>query len=79
MVYSIKRFLIIILFLSISFVSFGDDPVPPPPPDCPAPNSPPVGSPIEDGVAVIIGLALFYGAIKLHQARRNLNDVENKV
>jgi hypothetical protein len=76
---SIKRFLFIILFLSISFISFGDDPVPPPPPECPPINSPPVGSPIEDGVAVILGLALFYGAFELYQTRRKFKEAENKV
>jgi hypothetical protein len=79
MVDSIKRFLIIILFLSISFISFGDDPVPPPPPECPPNGSPPVGGPIEDSVGVILGLALFYGAFKLHQTRRKFKEAENKV
>jgi hypothetical protein len=79
MVYKIKRFLFVILFFSISFISFGDDPVPPPPPECPTVNSPPVGTPIEDGVAVIIGLALFYGAFKLNQARGKLKETENKI
>ena len=79
MIYKIKRLLIILLFFGISFVSFGDDPLlPPPPPPCPSDN-PPVGGPIEDGVPVILGLALFYAALKLKQARRKLKETENKV
>jgi len=77
MVYKIKRFLIIILFFSISFISFGDDPAPPPPPECPTTNSPPVGSPIEDGVSVILGLGLFYGAFKLQQVRKKIKETKN--
>jgi len=79
MVYKIKRFLIVSLFFCISFISFGDDPAPPPPPECPTPYSPPVGSPIEDGVAVIVGLALFYGAFKLEQVRKKLKETKNTV
>jgi len=80
MFYKIKRFLIVLLFFSISFISFGEDPAaPPPPPPCPGGLDPPVGTPIEDGVPVILGLALFYGAFKLQQARRKLKETENKV
>jgi hypothetical protein len=80
MSYKIKRFLIIILFFGISFVSFGADPPPPDPPPCPTSGDPHfVGSPIEDGVPVIIGLALIYGAFKLQQARRKLKETENKL
>jgi hypothetical protein len=78
MVYKLKRFLIVLFFSSISFISFGVDPGPPPPPPCPGGNEV-VGSPIEDGVSVILGLALFYGAYKLHQARRKLKETENKL
>jgi hypothetical protein len=80
MIYKIKRFLFILFFLGISFISFGADPLePPPPPDCPGPGNPPVGSPIEDGVPVVIGLALIYGAFKLQQARRKLKESEKEV
>jgi hypothetical protein len=80
MSYKIKRFFIIILLFSISFISFGADPPPPDPPPCPSGNPPTyVGSPIEDGVPVIIGLALIYGAFKLQQARRKLKETENKI
>jgi hypothetical protein len=78
MIYRIKRLLIILFFFGISFISFGDDPVPPPPPECPVPGNPPVGSPIEDGVPVVIGLALIYGAFKLQQARRKLKESEKE-
>jgi hypothetical protein len=79
MIYKIKRFLTVLLFSSISFISFGVDPGPPPPPPCPPTGDPNVvGSPIEDGISVILGLALFYGAFKLQQARRKLKETENK-
>lgn len=78
MVYKIKRYLMIIVFFCISFISFGDDPAPPPPPDCPTGGSP-VGSPIEDGVAVVIGLALFYGAFKLQHVRKKLKETKDIV
>jgi hypothetical protein len=80
MIYKIKRFLIVLLFFSISFISFGADPPPPEPPPCPPSGDPSfVGAPIEDGVPVIIGLALIYGAFKLQQARRKLKETENNL
>jgi len=79
MIYKLKRFLIILLFFSISFISFGVDPPPPDPPPCPTNGDPPVGSPIEDGVPVVIALALIYGAFKLQQTRRKLKETEKEV
>ena len=78
MIYRLKRFLIILFFFSVSFVSFGEDPdplVPPAPPECP---DVPVPSPIEDGVPVVLGLALIYGAFKLQQARRKIRETEKE-
>jgi hypothetical protein len=83
MIYKIKSLLIILFFFSITFVSFGEDP--PPPPPCPGdPNvvvggPGPQGSPIEDGVPIVIGLALFYGAYKLNQARKKLKEPEKEI
>jgi hypothetical protein len=78
MFYKIKRLLVVLLFFSISYVSFGDDPAPPPPPECPTPGDPTVG-PIEDGVPIIIGLAIIYGAFKLQQTRRKIKEMEKEV
>jgi hypothetical protein len=82
MIYKIKNLLIILYFFSISFISFGEDP--PPPPPCPGPSDVNkyvggTGSPIEDGVPIVIGLALFYGAYKLHQARKKLKESEKEI
>jgi len=79
MIYKIKRYLLFIIFFAISFISYGDDPVPPPPPDCPGSNDPEVGAPIEDGVALIIGFALFYGAYKLQQVRKKIKETKDIV
>jgi hypothetical protein len=79
MIYNIKRLLVFLLFSSISLVSFGDDPVPDPPP-CPTGGGiVGEGAPIEDGVPIIMGLALIYGAFKLQQTRRKLKEMEKKV
>jgi hypothetical protein len=79
MIYKIKSLIIILFFFSISFVSFGEDP--PPPPPCPTIGDPPVGglAPIEDGVPIVIGLALFYGAYKLNQARKKFKESKKEV
>jgi hypothetical protein len=77
MINKIKRLLFVLLFSSISFISFGDDPVPPPPQECPTPEDPTVG-PIEDGVPIIIGLAIIYGAFKLQQTRRKIKEIEKE-
>jgi len=79
MIHKIKRLLIILFFFSFSYISFGEDPPPPDPPPCPTNGDPPVGSPIEDGVPIIVGLALFYGALKLHQTRKKLKEAEKEV
>ncbi len=79
MKYKIKSLLIILLFFSFSFVSFGDPPDPPPPGPPPGGGDPPVDSPIEDGVPIVIGLALFYGAYKLNQARKKLKESKKEV
>jgi len=80
MIYKIKRLLVIFFFLGLSSISFGEDP--PPPPPCPDGSNPPIGpptAPIEEGVPIIIGLALFYGALKLQQARKKLKEAEKEV
>jgi hypothetical protein len=80
MIYKIKRLLVILFFFGLSVFSFGEDP--PPPPPCPGSTDPPVGgpeAPIEDGVPIIIGLALFYGALKLNQTRKKLKEVEKEL
>ena len=77
MIYKIQRVLILLIFLSVSAFSFAEDP--PPPPPCPGPYDPPVGpppAPIENGVSVVVGLALFYGALKLYQTRKKLKEKE---
>ena len=79
MTYKIKRILIILVFLSFSAVSFAEDPPPPEPPPCPGQYDPPVGSPIEDGIPIVIGLALVYGALKLHQTRKKMKETGEKV
>jgi hypothetical protein len=76
MIYKIKNILLIFLLFIIPIISFGDDPGPPPPPECPGPSAPPVGSPIEDGVPIILGLALFYGAFKLKKIQLKLKESE---
>jgi hypothetical protein len=75
MIHKIKHLLIIFLFFIFSAVSFGADPGPPAPPPCPE-GDPTVGR-IENGVPIILGLALFYGAFKLQQIRRKLKEKEN--
>jgi hypothetical protein len=77
--YKTRKLIIILFFFSFSFVCFGVDPPPPDPPPCPTNGDPPVGTPIEDGVPVVLGLALFYAAFKLHQARKKLANTEDKV
>ena len=86
MIYKIKGLLIILCFFCISFVSFGEDP--PPPPPCPGTadcqkfvggTGETTGAPIEDGVPIVIGLALFYGAYKLNQARKKLKESKKEV
>jgi len=77
MIYKLKRLLIILFFLGSTYISFGEDP--PPPPPCPGITDPPVGpAPIEDGVPIVIGLALLYGALKLNQSRRRLKEAEKE-
>ena len=67
----IKILPVIFIFLIFSLFTFGQDPVDPPtPPPCPTTGNPPVGSPIEDGVPVVLALAFFYGAFKLRQVMK---------
>jgi hypothetical protein len=74
MIYKIKRFAILLIFFCISFFSYSADPPPPDPPPCPTTGDPPVGAPIEDGIPVVIGLALIFGAFKLQQALKKLKE-----
>jgi hypothetical protein len=77
MIYKIKRFGFLIIFFGISFFSYSADPPPPDPPPCPPSGDPQyVGAPIEDGVPVVIGLALIFGALKLQQALKKLKEAE---
>jgi hypothetical protein len=77
MIYKIKRLGLMLLFFTISFISFSEDPPPPDPPPCPPTgDNTYVGAPIEDGVPVVIGLALIFGAFKLQQARKKLKESE---
>lgn len=78
MIYKIKSSIIIFLFFIVSSISYGADPGPPDPPPCPGGGDPVVG-PIENGVPIILGLALVYGAFKLQQVRRKLKEKENKI
>ena len=81
MIYKIKKLLIILFFFAFCGISFGEDP--PPPPPCPDGTDPPIGppgpAPIENGVPIVIGLALFYGAIKMQQIRKKLKEGEKEV
>ena len=84
MIYRIKRLLLIIFFLSVSYISFGEDP--PPPPISPhnlyfgdEEPPPPPPCPIEDGIGVVIGVALIYGAFKIFQLRKRLRETESEI
>ena len=77
MIYKIKRFAILVLFFGISFISYSADPPPPDPPPCPPGGDPGfVGAPIEDGVPLVIGLALIFGAFKIQQTVKKLKEAE---
>ena len=74
---NIKYLIVILYFLILPFVSFADDPppIPPDPPPCPIGNDP-VVTPIEDGVPVVLFLALLYGVFTLSRSRKVRENTE---
>jgi len=69
----LKALLILVLFVSMSVCSFAQTPPPPPPPNGghgQTGNQGPSGSPIGDGMYLLIGLAGLYAGKKVYDYRK---------
>jgi hypothetical protein len=64
------KVMLMCLFLVFSGITAADDPPPPPTGHGQGGNQPPMGAPIDGGMAILLALGTFYGVSKLYRLRK---------